>query len=504
MELSKIRDLFSKTRSRFFGIRDRLSNRASPAVVMTVICLGIFVAALDQTVVYGALPGMMSTIGLDIAHFDQASWIVIGYLLGYTFAMPLIGRVSDTYGHSRVYILSLCVFAVGSVLVGVSKSVEWLIGARILQAIGGGALVPVAMAITGDLYQGKSRAVALGIIGAVVEAGGALGPFYGAVIAQFTHWQWIFWINIPVSLIVLIIVWLNVRSGKRPGGKIDVFSSLLLAAALTFLCLGLSRQSDQPYYLASVIVFLAAAAAFFAAFIARALKVSEPLIKLSVFKNMLFSAGNLTNLFVGAALIIAMVNIPLMSDTILGQTPLEGGLRLLRFTVMLSLGALAGGFLCKKFGYRLPTIVGLILSTVGFIFMSRWPLTIADPSLTIHLFITGFGFGLVIAPLSTATMDAVHEEQKGLASSMVVMARMTGMMIGMAAITASGMERFHMATAALTFEEMLKSPEKLSTPMLAMFNNFFFASIFICAAAIVPALFMSRKKIRPEKMKEIQ
>jgi EmrB/QacA subfamily drug resistance transporter len=498
MELNKVKAVLLKTVNRFTGARNRLSNKASPAVVMTVICIGIFVAALDQTVIYGALPGMMNTIGLSITHFDQASWIVIGYLLGYTFAMPLIGRVSDAYGHSRVYILSLCIFAVGSVLVAVSASVAWVIGARILQAVGGGALVPVAMAITGDLYQGKNRAVALGIIGAAVEAGGALGPFYGAVIAQFMSWQWIFWINIPVSLIVLVIVWLNVRSAKRAGGKIDVLSSIALAAALTFLCLGLSRQSDQPHYLALMLVFLAAAAVFFAFFILRALKTSEPLIKLSVFKNMLFSAGNLTNLFVGAALIIAMVNIPLMSDTILGASPLEGGFRLLRFTVMLSIGALAGGFLCKRFGYRLPTIAGLILSTFGFFFMSRWTLSIADPDLTIHLFVAGFGFGLVIAPLGTAVMDAVPEDQNGLASSMVVMARMIGMMIGMAAITASGMERFHMATSALTLEEMIKNPEKLSTPMLAMFNNFFFASVFICAAAIVPALFLRRRKKKPD------
>ena len=159
--------------------------------------------------------------------------------------------------------------------------------------------------------------------------------------------------------------------------------------------MGSPGKATSRTIFASVIIFLAAAAVLFAAFIVRALRVPDPLIKLSVFKNMLFSAGNLTNLFVGAALIIAMVNVPLMSDTILGQTPLEGGLRLLRFTVLLSLGALAGGFLCKRFGYRLPTIVGLVLSTVGFIFMSRWTLTIGDPDLSIHLFVTGFGFGLV-------------------------------------------------------------------------------------------------------------
>ncbi len=474
-------------------IRERIARPTSPTSIMIVICLGVFVAAMDQTVIYGALPGIMLSISLPITRFDQAAWIVIGYLLGYTFAMPLIGRVSDVYGHSRVYIFSLFIFIAGSILVAISTSIEWLVAARIIQAIGGGALVPVAMAITGELYTGRNRAVALGIIGAAVEAGGALGPFYGALFAQFWKWQWIFWLNIPISLVVLAIVLRHIRLGARTIGKIDYLSGLLLAVALTFFCMGVSRQFSQDNYWVKLIGFLAAAAVFFTLFIVRSLIIQDPLVKLSAFKNVVFSAANLTNLFVGSALIIAMVNIPLMSEAILGSTPLEGGLRLLRFTILLSIGALAGGFLCKRFGYRLPTLVGLIMSSVGFYFMSRWTLTIADPQLTIHLGICGFGFGLVIAPLGTAVMDSVRQEQKGLASSMVVMARMIGMMIGMSAITAWGMERFHLATASLSIKEMLENPETINNSLLSLFNNFFVASFILCLVAIIPALWLSRK-----------
>jgi EmrB/QacA subfamily drug resistance transporter len=473
---------------------------ASPNFMMAVICLGVFIAAMDQTVIYGALPGMMNSVQLPVTQLDQAAWIVIGYLLGYTFAMPLIGRVTDVYGHRRVYTIALFIFIAGSVLVALSSSIEWLVGARIFQAIGGGALVPVAMAITGEMYTGKNRAVALGIIGAAVEAGGAIGPFYGALFAQFWKWQWIFWLNIPISLLILGIVLRYVRPGTHAKGKIDYLSALLLAGALSLFCMGVSQQADQEQYWIKLIGFVVLAAILFVLFIVRSLRVPDPLVKLAAFKNAVFSTANLTNLFVGGALIIAMVNIPLMSETILGSTALEGGLRLLRFTVLLSIGALAGGFLCKRFGYRLPTIVGLVMSAVGFWLMSRWTLTIADPQLTIHLGVCGFGFGLVIAPLGTAVMDSVSQEQKGLASSMVVMARMIGMMIGMAAITAWGMERFHLATASLSFKEIIETPEKLTSSLLGLFNNFYVASMLLCLVALLPALWLrSTKKTSYQK-----
>jgi len=471
---------------------------------MVVICLGIFIAAMDQTVIYGALPKMMTSISLPVTKLDQASWIVIGYLLGYTFAMPLVGKVSDVYGHSRVYILALFVFMAGSVLVALSTSINWLVGARVFQAVGGGALVPVAMAITGEMYTGRNRAVALGVIGAAVEAGGALGPFYGAVIAQFWSWQWIFWLNIPISLIVLVVVFLNVRTNVGVKAKIDYLSSVLLAVALTFFCMGLSQELGHENYWLKLIGFLIAGAVFFTLFIIRSLKIPEPLVKLSAFRNIVFSMANLTNLFVGAALIIAMVDIPLMTDTIMGVTALEGGLRLLRFTIMLSIGAIAGGFLCKRFGYRLPTVAGLILSCVGFYFMSHWTIAIADPQMTIHLFICGFGFGLVIAPLGTAVMDSVNADQKGFASSMVVMARMIGMMIGMAAITAWGMDNFHMATASLSLQEIIETPAKLTSSLLALFNNFFLAAVFLCAAGLLPAIFLARKKKSSDTTRSIK
>ncbi len=226
--------------------RASFQRTSSPKLILAVICLGLFVAALDLTVIYGVLPDMMTDIRLPVTKLDQAAWIDIGYLLGYTFVMPLMGAVSDVYGHRRIYIISLLIFMVGSVFVALATNLQWMVGARILQAIGGGAVVPVAMAIASDVFDGKSRAIALGIIGAAVEAGAALGPLYGAALAQFWGWQWIFWINLPISLIVILAVFLFLGPSPRARGKVDYIGGFLLAAALALLSLGLSQQSGQP------------------------------------------------------------------------------------------------------------------------------------------------------------------------------------------------------------------------------------------------------------------
>jgi MFS family permease len=213
-----------------------------------------------------------------------------------------------------------------------------------------------------------------------------------------------------------------------------------------------------------------------------------------MFKNLTFSAANLTNLLIGGALIIAMVNIPLMTDTIMGKSSLEGGLRLLRFTIMLSLGAIAGGYLCKRTGYRLPTILGLVLSSTGFFLLSLWKINIADPQMTIDLAICGFGFGLVIAPLSTGVMDSVTEDQHGIASSLIVMTRMVGMIIGLSVITAWGMDRFHIITASMSLADIVNLPQQMVQSFLNLFHNFFLAAMGICLFAIIPALWLIRKR----------
>lgn len=476
------------------ALKRPLGRNTSPRLILAIICTGIFIGALDQTVIYGALPDMMPDIRLTVLELDQAAWIVSGYLLGYTIAMPLMGRVSDVYGHSQIYIFSLSLFMVGSAFVALASNLQWMVGARVFQAIGAGAMVPIAMAIVGDIFPERGGAVALGIIGGVVEGGAALGPFYGAALAHFVDWRWIFWINLPITLVAILLMFLLLGPSHRARGKIDYVGGILLAGSLALLSLALCQEWGQPHSLTYVLRFLVPSVFLFALFIFREAKTSEPLIEFSMFNDATFSSAIITNLFVGAALIMALVNVPLMSDTIMGCSALEGGLRLLRLTIMISIGAVIGGLLCRRFGYRLPTILGLIFSSVGFFFMSRWALYISDPEITLHLVSCGFGFGLVIAPLAAAVIDSVGGERRGIASSLVVMTRMIGMIIGLSTLTSWGMGHFHAMTAGMSLPELMASTQELIDSVLALFHDFFLASVGICLAAIIPALWLGKKK----------
>ena len=458
----------------------------SPYLILAVTCSGIFLAALDQMVVITALPDIMVDIKVPVTELNQAAWIVIGYLLGFTVAMPLMGRVSDVYGHARIYVVSLLVFLAGSVLAATATNLPWLVAARIVQAVGGGALIPVTMAIAGETFPLHRRAVALGMVGAAAEAGGVLGPLYGGVITQEWGWRWIFWLNLPLGLLTICLVYLMVTSGRRLQAQVDYRGGLILGLSLACLVLALSQALgswSSPY----TIGLLLGCAFFFALFMRSELGVSQPVVDLSMFKSGIFSAANLTQLLVGAALIMAIVNIPLITDTIMGKEPLEGGLRLMRLTAMIPVGAVVGGFLCQRLGYRLPTALGLCLAALSFYLLSRWPLDVADPRLSRDLLIGGLGFGLVIAPISTAVINSVKEGQKATAASLVTLMRMVGMMIGLAVLTSWGTGRYEVLLGRIS------ELEQLPQATLGLFHDFFLAAAVICLVALLPALWMRHR-----------
>lgn len=517
--------------------RPGASNRGGQKVALaalTIACISVFFTALDQTVVVTALTPIIKDLNIPIMQLDHAAWIVSAYLLGFVVVMPLMGRVSDIYGRRRIFLLCLSIFGIGSLLCGLSPwlaanidisflatlhvdvsnpGLAWLIGARFLQAIGGGAVVPVAMAIAGDFYGQERRALAIGIVGAVTEAGGALGPLYGALVVEhfngffgMSGWTWIFFLNIPIVMALFIGASLLIPRGTRLREGIDWIGAILLGLALTCLSLGLAQQGasfgpaiknasapqNNPVALILAVVFLLVFI-LFELRIPRALFKREarwPLIDLKLFKRFPFSAASLVSLLVGAGLIIAMADIPIFVETVMGGTVLDSGLALLRMTVMIPIGAVLGGWLCSRISCRVTGVIGLLFTAVGFFMMSRWPMHVDWNQITLSALTTGFGFGLVVAPIGTTAINAVKATQAGVGSAIVTALRMVGMILGLAALTSWALAYFRELAAQYTSPDLTGYAAYLIQAAHTVYNAVFFAAMVLSLIAIIPAVFL--------------
>ena len=476
----------------------------SPYVALIPVCIGVFIAADDQTVVVTVLPQIIVDMEILPTELDRASWTITGYLLGYLAAMPLIGRLSDVWGHRRLYIISMLAFMVGSVAVALTPTLEWLVAARVFQAVGAGALVPISIAIAGDLFPVGRRGLALGLIGASAEAGGVIGPLWGGLITNFLDWRWVFWINIPLGLVVLLVLVLLLRDSPRYPGKVDYLGGVLIAVSLATLTLGLARVDRLDPLMFG---YLAASVAALVLLVLRQRATTAPLLPTSMFRGWPFRGANATHLLVGAALIIGMVTVPLMANAVMGLTPLDGGLWLMRMTAAIPVGAILGGLACQRMDYRVPTLLGLGLAATGFGLMSGWDTDIADPALTVHLAIAGLGFGLLIAPIALAATDSVGEGNRGTAASMVTAMRIVGMTLGLATLTAWGADRFEGLapasqwpfqlsgeTVAQFEQRLLDYQSGVTDAGLTLFNEFFLIAAILCLVAMLPAATMAWRR----------
>jgi MFS family permease len=537
---------------------------ASPAekrlaiAALLVACASVFVTSMDETVVVTALPKIIADPGINIpiTQLDHAAWIVSAYLLGFVIAMPLMGRVSDIFGRRRIMLICLSIFGAGSVLCALapvlsqvvdisflsnygldtsSQGLIWLIAARFIQAIGGGAVVPVAIAIVSDFYGKERLSVALGIIGAVTEAGGVVGPLYGALIVSTLGWTYIFYLNVPIVLVLMLGVIFCTPKHQRLREGIDWAGAILLGLALTCLSLGLAQQGTDlgPSAINGTTpqnnpVSLILAALFFLFFIllgrlkswrvprfslrkrphfSFARRTRWPVVDLALFKRFPFSAASLVSLFVGAALIIAMADIPLFVDTVLSQQvspsdmALVSGLALLRMTAMIPVGAILGGWLCDRLSCRIIGSLGLLFTAAGFYLMSRWPINVDWTRITISTMTAGLGFGLVVAPISTTAIKSVRTSQAGMGASIITALRMVGMILGLAALTSWGLAYFKQlasqfpslpttATAAQFARWTHDYANHLIKSAHSVYSAIFFFTMILCLIALAPALFL--------------
>lgn len=478
------------------AVRSRLTALGSSRTgVLTIICLGVFSTALDQTVVNTALPTVMLELKIPLTDLDSASWIITGYLVSYTVAMPLAGRLSDVHGRVRIFQLALLVFAIGSALVAVAPNFPWIVSARVLQAAGGGATVPIAMAMAVAAVPPHQRGVTLGLVAAAAEAGSVLGPLYGGAIIEWVGWRWIFWLDVPQSLLLMALLMVLPNRPDREA-RMDYLGAVTLGAALLILTAALSQRAI--FSLESIVPYLmlALGIALIVVLVKVEKRAEQPLVASFLHRSKAFVTANAVQFLVGVALIIGLVAVPLMANTVMEKETWESALHLVRLTAAIPPGALIGGYIMRWTGVRAATIVGLVLIGVGLIFMGGWEAEVGQFELTAPLITAGLGFGLVIPPISVTALSAAPSHYWGTAASLITAARMVGMALGLAALSTWGIERFYSLTADVpigpTYEE---TAAPLIEAGVTVFQSLFVVAGVLVLLAILPALSMKVEDI---------
>jgi MFS family permease len=505
--------------------------RPAPGLPVVVLAtLAVLVTAADTYVVVLALPDILTGVGVGIDELQRATPIVGGFLLGYTATLPLLGRLADLRGRVPALIGCLLLFAAGSLLTATADGLGTAVLGRGLQGVGAGGLVPATLALVADRWPPERRALPLGVVGAVQEAGAVLGPLAGAAVLAVADWRAIFWLNLllglglaagvlvsgrvrqpdpvglglavvagaalglllaapaavaedvtlgllyvpllpslavttPLAIVAALAVGaLVVRSLAVPDGavlplrglgrlasEVDVLGSALVVLALGSLVWAFAAADPATQVVAHGPVLLPLAALAAGAFVVHERRTPAPVLPLRALRPIGAWGALLVNLLIGAALVAALVDIPLFARaTTTPGDQLGAALVLLRLLIAVPVGAIAGGWLCRAVAPRLVAAGGMALAAAAFVAMVGWDERSLDGAWsTVVLVAAGLGFGLAIAPVNAVLLEVTGAEVHGSVSSLAVVARTVGMLTGLSLLTAVALRRFTAEVSAI-------------------------------------------------------
>lgn len=400
---------------------------------LSVIVVGTFMAILDSSIVNVAIPKMMTIFG---AAETQIQWVLTGYMLTMSIVIPLTGYLTDRFGGKNIYVFALVVFTIGSALCGLATSTNTMIAARVIQAIGGGMIMPVGMTMLFQTVPLEKRGVALGFWGIAAMAAPAIGPTLSGYIVQYMDWRLIFTINIPVGIIgVTLAILLLKDSPKHYGKKFDIWGAVTSALGLYSLLLGLDKVSENGWMSPYTITLLAIALFSLTAFVFIELNHPEPLLDLRVTKNFPFTLSLIINTVTTIAMFGAIFLMPIYMQSLRGYSAMQSGMMMLPQAIITGVMMPISGKLFDRYGAKWLTIIGLTIVTGCTFMLSR--LTLDTPYNTVMLImaVRGFGNGLAMMPMQTEGMNSVPHHMTARATALNTTLRQVSGSLGIAILT---------------------------------------------------------------------
>ncbi|HEX6292041.1 MAG TPA: MDR family MFS transporter [Herpetosiphonaceae bacterium] len=386
------------------------------AIILAGVLLGLFLAALDQTIVATALPAIVA----EFQGIDLLSWVSTGYLLASTTMVPIYGKLSDLYGRRAILLFGIVVFLAGSSLCGIAGDMLQLIIYRVIQGIGAAALTSTAFAIPADLFAPAERARYQGLFGAVFGLSSVIGPYLGGLLTDNFNWRWVFYVNLPIGAIALafiIIKMPKLASGIR--APIDWLGTIMLTVAVVPLLLGLTLDKTlYPWSSPLILGLFAVAAIGTVLFLFVESRAVSPVLPLELFRNRSFAVINVISVLNGAAFFAAILFLSIFMVNVVGVSATAAGTTLIPLTFGVVFGSIVSSFLVQRVGRYKPIIlVGFVIMIIGFVLLSQMDANVSPWGVTLRMIVVGIGIGPALPLLNLALQNAVPFEKVGAATA---------------------------------------------------------------------------------------
>lgn len=447
------------------------AQQRSPWAILAVLCIGLFMILLDGTIVNIAIPNIIRAFDTNLSNVE---WVMNAYVLAFAVMLVTFGRFGDLYGRRRLFVLGMSVFTLASLACGFAPGIYWLIAFRVLQGLGGAALMPQTLSIVASVFPPGKRGAAMGVWGGVSGLATAIGPSLGGLIVDGASWRWIFLINIPIGIVGVLLALRIVPESRNPGSveTLDFVGVGLFSAALLCLTFALIEGQNFGWTSPTILGLFVAALLLFVGFALHERRVSQPLIDFSLFRNADFLAGNMTGLLLSAAMMGVFFTIPIFLQTVLGFSALRAGLVMSPMSVVIMVAAPLAGTLSDRLGGKWIVALGMFLLALGIAWMAGltpWQDKLSPEttswSLLLPFVVAGIGIGLAVAPVTTAVMATAPAERIGNASGVLSTMRQVGSLMGIA-ILGAVLQNQIMANVRAGLETIQGIPDQVRATIL--------------------------------------
>jgi EmrB/QacA subfamily drug resistance transporter len=399
--------------------------------VLGAILLGLFLTALDQTIVGTALPRIVT----DLRGNDLYTWVVTIYLLTSTITIPVYGKLSDLYGRKPMLLIGITLFLAGSALSGLSQEMWQLIAFRGVQGLGAGAVFPVALAVIGDLFTPAERGKYQGLFGAVFGLSALIGPALGGFLTDAVSWHWVFYVNLPIGAVALFVIWRVLPTFRRPDASrnIDYAGVIVFTLGIVPILIGLTNKQTGEWVDPSVGGLIAVGLAITALFVWIESRAAEPIVPLGLFRIRAYTFSVMATFLAAFGFLTTIVFLPRFFQFVRGTSATESGYQLMALLVGMIGSSMLSGYLVSRTGrYKALLVGGIAVSAVGLALLSNLHANTELPVLWAWMFITGVGIGPTLAVFTIVVQNAVPIDRLGVATGNLTFFRQVGGTVGLA------------------------------------------------------------------------